>query len=403
MNTRREGAVTIIANPEEGDEFEQPIKTEADAALEDFVEKARKIGSTAKIIIHKLDKENVNANEIFCGQYPVDQYDYFDLLEMIQNTWGRGLYRMYCTMKGRKGLIQNQLIRVGDAPGGGNLPALAGEGNNINTTILRMMQENNEKLMEAMKPKEAAGMTETLQQLLLFKQVLGQDAPQKSALASIKEMVEVMALMKDMSGGGDSEGGMGGMLIKAVEALGPVAVMAMQTRQAAPRQFPQPAPQIATPQAVPQNAPIDVAVPLSDHFPEGIKMKEDKTNELAMVNQLIALLDTVGPNVIDPATVAEKVIESVADSDEKIALLAKWASEESAYKQMQELNPRIDQYSEWVHLFIEHMRAQLGFESSVADEYDLEEGDPKVPVEHIDALEAPLDTVEEIKETPPHD
>ena len=34
MNTRREGAVTIIANPEEGDEFEQPIKTEADAALE---------------------------------------------------------------------------------------------------------------------------------------------------------------------------------------------------------------------------------------------------------------------------------------------------------------------------------------------------------------------------------
>jgi hypothetical protein len=390
MSRPNEGAVTIIHDHEHDEPEER--QTEADAALEDFMDKARKIGATAKIIINK-QSGGTNSSETFCGQYPVDKYDYFDLLELIQSTWGAGDYRLYCTMKGRRGILQNQLITVGAAPN--QLNNLNGSDNTTNT-LLRMMQDRDQKFLDGLKPKEGEDDDEKMiRKMLMYKQLFSSnESKSSSGLGGLKDAIEMIGLIKGLSlgGGGGEESGMGAMVIKALESLGPVAMAALQKAQP-PQVIYAPQPQRALPNIAP--------APATEPKPEKpIVSEANKDQAKQMVAQLLTLLDTVGVSLLQPDSIAEKLLDGA--TDEQLVLIAEWVSAEDAYKQMVDIDSRIEKYARGVPDLIEHIRGQLGYPSKYADEYVDEES----PIEHVNAVavtETPVDTVAELDNTQPHE
>lgn len=385
FDRKNDSNVTIIDADDidhEGKYKETPV-TEADRALEDFLDKARAIGSAATLTINKISSGR-NSSEIFCGKFPVDKYDYFDLLSLIQSNWGEGDYRIYCTVKGKKGVLQNTLVSVAPPPNAGlqqqSNPATSGD--QILQTVIKMMQENNERLIEAMTPKQNDGedaTTKVLNQMLLFKQVMGGDDKKTSTLSTVKEMVEVMALMKGLSG--ESASAEPSALMSALTAFAPVAaaaVGAMANRQ--PQQVPQyrhNPPPVQPRQETVVNEPI-INETIINPEPE-VKNKMDA--HAAAINGLITMLDTLGANAVDPALIAEKITVDI--DDEQLDALGEWLSSDTCFKDLVTLNPRVANYPEWFADLIEHIKAQIGIVSKVDHLYDLDNTDqPDNPIEH---------------------
>jgi hypothetical protein len=379
----------VIDNDDvEQGEYKETPKTEADIALEDFLDKAKAVGATAKLTINKLSN-GVNSSETFCSSYPVDKYDYFELLDVIQRSWGGGDYRIYCTVKGRKGVLQNQFISVGEPPIRIGHAQATGESGNVLQTVIKMMQENNERLIEALKPKEDTdAMNKALQQMLLMKQVLGNGGQKQSMLSSVKEMAEVMTLMQGLGGGVEKES----MLTSALNAFAPVAVAALQRPQAQQvRQYAQPRPvkTVNTPPQKPAPEPKKEVNPMDEHA--------------AAIKQIITVLDTLGENGVAPSAIAEKITESI-DTQEKFDALEMWVINPTCIDDLVKLDKNVERYQSWFLLLIEHVKAQMGLSSSVSDEYeDEDEEDGEIPLEREYDFEAPVDSAPQIDNTKPHD
>jgi hypothetical protein len=369
MKTVNDTRPLIISQDDiEDGQYQEPPKTEADIALEDFLDKAKAIGSAAKLTINKLSN-GLNSSEIFCASYPVDKYSYFELLEILQKTWGAGDYRIYCTVKGRKGVLQNQLVSVAGSPQQ-LLPQAPTNQNDVMASMMRMMQENNERLLEALKPKEDAGdRMKFMQEMLMMKQIFGGDQkPQASMLSGVKEMVEVMSLMQGLSGGGATESEP--VWMKALTAFAPVAAAAVNT-MAQPKPQPpmmrHPHPQTHHPQRPPEMRTVN---PEPTPVNEPIKKEEASTmpSQAENVKMLCDALD--GP--MASMVAADKIAETIVDKtpDESLDALEAWVVSETLINDLIALDARVVKHHDWFCDLIEHVKAQLGLESRYAEMYD---------------------------------
>lgn len=362
MRNINDSGITIIdsSDVEDGKYKETPI-TEADLALEDFLDKARAIGSTATLTINRLSSGR-NSSEIFCGKFPVDKYDYFDLLSLIQSNWGEGDYRIYCTVKGKKGVLQNTLVSVAPPPINPlhQQSNANSSGENVISTVIKMMQENNERMIALMRPADDSdSMTKALNQMLLMKQVLGGGDKPPSMLGQMKEMAEMMTLMKGLSG--DAEPAESG-IVKALTAFAPVAaaaVGAMANRaQPVMRQNPM---YRHAPQPNQNTGPI-----VNEHIvPETVVNEPVEKNAMGdyeqAVNNLITLLNTLGPSKILPEDIAETLTQDL--TDENALKLQEWVTSPECYTQLLSINGQVADYQQWFLDLIEHVKAQLGLPS----------------------------------------
>ena len=369
MKTVNDTRPLIISQDDiEDGQYQEPPKTDADIALEDFLDKAKAIGSAAKLTINKLSN-GLNSSEIFCASYPVDKYSYFELLEILQKTWGAGDYRIYCTVKGRKGVLQNQLVSVAGSPQQ-LLPQAPTNQNDVMASMMRMMQENNERLLEALKPKEDAGdRMKFMQEMLMMKQIFGGDQkPQASMLSGVKEMVEVMSLMQGLSGNGATESEP--VWMKALTAFAPVAAAAVNT-MAQPKPQPpmmrQPHPQMRQPQRPPEMRTVN---PEPQPINEPIQKEEASTmpSQAENVKMLCDALD--GPMAAMVA--ADKIAETIVDKtpDDSLDALEAWVVSETLINDLIALDARVEKHRDWFCDLIEHVKAQLGLESRYAEMYD---------------------------------
>lgn len=342
---------------------DEPQKTSADEALEDFIDKSRAAGTTAKITVKKL-LGGVNSAESFCTTFPVDKYDYFELLEIIQTTWGPGDYRLYCTVKGRKGLLQNEFVSIAPAARASlNAPQSTSSGD-IMQQMLAAMQESNQRLLDALKPAEGAsgGRREMLQDLLLMKQVIGGETQQKSTLSQMKEMVEIFALMQGFGGGESKETGLADIAVKALENLGPVAAALISRGNNIPSTPPParrpPPPEMAgrTVDAKPETAPKKEAHPMQEHA--------DK------IKQLCGLLAFTKP---DPAEIAAKIAESLDENQAE--QIGEWLQGADTYDELVKLVPDVAKHKEWFTDLIDHLKAMAGLGGRFADLYTDEESE----------------------------
>lgn len=92
--------------------------TDAEAALEDWMEASRQAGTEARVMVKKLnDSTNPNSTVQHCDVFPVDKYDYHSLQGVIKKRWGGGDYRLMCFAAvngGKSRLIQNKLISIAE-------------------------------------------------------------------------------------------------------------------------------------------------------------------------------------------------------------------------------------------------------------------------------------------------
>lgn len=369
--------VMDIDDIEDGQYKETP-KTEADVALEDFLDKAKAMGSGAQLRINKLSG-GINSAEQFCASYPVDKYDYFDLLEVVQKTWGAGDYRIYCTVKGKKGILQNKLVSIAAPPlslmisQAGGAPDSASQ---IMAQMAQMIRESNERLMEALKPKESDGdRMKFMQEMLMMKQIFGgDDKKSPSMLAGVKEMVEVMTMMQGLSGGGQTESEP--MWMKALSAFAPVAVAAVSAaaqpkpqRQIAPHPHPH---QMSHP--MPK---AEVIKPVNEPIEHPPQEKNPMSDKAEAIGQIIMALNAMGTSALKPEDIAEKICSI---PDEQIEPLIAWVEKPTCYDDLVAVNPEVEKFKEWFLDLIEHVRGQLGLDSKYADLYYDEEETSEPPL-----------------------
>lgn len=336
-----------------------PPKTSADEALEDFVEKSRASGATAKITVKKL-MNGVNSAESMCGSFPVDKYDYFELLEVIRDTWGAGDYRLYCTIKGRKGLIQNELVSIAaplkSVSTNMALPQAGGNFDLMNS-MLTAIQESNNKVIEALQ-KGGGTRQEMLQEMLIMKQLFDSGGQQKtSILSGVKEMAETMAILQELGGGG-KETGLADIAVSAMQNLGPIAA-ALMTRST-PRQ-PHRRPPEAKP--VPDDARVINAKPVPTSEPPKTET-HPMQGYATQLNELCKMLAFVTP---DPADIAEKIAESIDDTQAEA--LSRLLQGDDPVSELQTLCPAVEKHKEWFAELVEHLRGMAGLPSKYADDY----------------------------------
>lgn len=371
---------------------DEPQKTSADEALDDFMSKSRAVGATAKITVNKLSN-GVNSAETFCAYYPVDKYDYFELLEVIRDTWGAGDYRLYCTIKGKKGVLQNEFISIAPAIRPNNLPSVIQKADNTDllSVMLSAIQESNNKVIEAMQ-SGGSNRQQFLQELLLYKQIFdGGAQPKQSILSGVKEMAETMAILRELGGGESKESGMMDLAIEAVKGLTPVAAALMTQRAAHPpashRQRPQ--------RPKPTPAPSDKQGQTIDSQPIETNPRTEPTQEptqepimqhyKSQLEQLCTLLNFSQP---DPAEFATQLDDGL-ETDAQVEALGVLLESENPLAELQKVCPNVAKHSEWFGDLIEHLRAMAGMPSKYADEY-AEDG-------------TEIDSENNLSDTPSHD
>lgn len=376
-STEREGNITIIEPGEFENDYTEPVKTEADIALEDFLDKARAIGATAKLTIHKLSN-GTNSSETFCSSFPVDKYDYFELLDVIQRTWGAGDYRLYCTVKGRKGVLQNQFVSVGDAPGKvGSGQSHATNNSDVLSQVIKMMQENNDRLVAALKPKEDTGEArqKMLQEMLIMKQLFGGETKNAGGMGEIiglikglKEIGVPIGLAGEVA---ESDAGFTGIIEKFI----PLAT-AIASRPPAPVQ------QVQRVNRPPQR-PAQLGAPQPVQQPQPKQEPKKMSPEEKALHQGISMLVMGAKTQADPGDYAEMVLNNVQED-----VLEAMFTDPQAIDNLAKINPEVMTYRAWFEDLGEHIKACLGLPSKFADLYSDAEADnleENTPTDSVDA------------------
>ena len=102
-----------------------------------------------------------------------------------------------------------------------------------------------------------------------------------------------------------------------------------------------------------------------------------QTDITQAINQLISGLDMSGGH-LNPADIASKICDGIPD--DSILDTQAWISSPTIYDELVSVNPRVNEYKDWFLDLIEHVKAQVGLESRVSDQYDdIIESDVVVP------------------------
>ena len=270
-------------------ETDAPTESTAhDDALEEFLYNSKAVGSDAIIIVRKVqDSGNPNSTTSFCGQFPVDKYDYFALQNIIKTKWGGGDFRLFVSAvkNGKRKLMQNQLITI-EAD---NEPQKSGE----NSEVVALLRE----VLNRQSPPQAQSTTGVIGQVKEMAELMALLRPPPEPTRNpMKEFMETMGMMQTlgfMPGGAPSEeiNPMWDSLAKALPAL---ISGAMENKQHA--------------HVIHQN-------------PKKPHPKQDKKN--SMITYYLKQLEEYATNNVSSESVADTIVEKAPDFDMLMTIVSR--------------------------------------------------------------------------------
>ena len=151
---QRDGTITVIPAEESySDRYEREDMTDAERKAVDFLEDMNhKADGTGTLYIHRVSG-GYNGNHEFCGEIPLDKYDFYSLQKYIKDNYGGGDYRLMARMKGKKGNAGNTLVSIAGDPKSTTAMVPYGHqsGGDTNMAILQAIQQQGEQNRELMR------------------------------------------------------------------------------------------------------------------------------------------------------------------------------------------------------------------------------------------------------------
>lgn len=335
MVTKTGDAQFLPLNSEDIDDISfDPIsktETEFDKKVEDFASSMSDLGNNGEILVKRQTGGGKDPME-HVGYFEPDEYSYGQLVEHLRNNYGGGLYRIYLRVNGRnKG---NSLVRIAESKSTPeNSRALAGHGEL--SQILNVMREQNNQLMDAMKQPQKdpmADMMQMFQMMTMMREAMGiQNQTPVNPLEQLKDSMSILEGFGVTINGQaekDEDDGFGGL----IEKMAPLVTAAIQPKQSQPQQNP--------------------------------KSREKPMFGNIMLKAGINTLLKAAKKGSDPATYAEMILDQLPEDK-----VREFITSENSAKKLVEIVPQVGEFAEWFDTLSEHVKAQLGMESTVSDLY----------------------------------
>ena len=260
----------------------------------------------------------------FVGRYPADKYDFGELLALMQEKYGPGDYRFMLYAKGK--LRANKLFSIA-APKKDHFDARNYK-NSDNADSMRilaqMMEQQTRMIMDALKGGNSR--KEWLEEMTMYKTLFGGN-DNKSALTELQNSINMLETLGIEVGGKKEEESIFPQLI---EKVGDVIKTASEQQT----QY--------------QNNP---------------QQRQGNNMGFFLKMGMKQLLQGAARNS-DPGVYAQLIIDNLPE--EKIR---EFFTEQGALEKVMNFEPKLRNFKPWVVLLGEHVKAILGMESSVSDEY----------------------------------
>lgn len=325
------------------DTFDSADKTDADDKTDALVN-AMRADKEAFVNILKQPFGG-NSSMQFVERIPADKYDFGQLMSYIANTYGGGEYRLMIYANGK--LKGNKLQSIAQKVSTDLMrQSPTGEAAGILATVLDRMEANNRQMMEMIsKQNQAPDRMAMLQEMIMFKELFAPAQNQQlnmiNPLTQLKESMELLQGL-GVSIGGEKESGFTDLLAQ----MAPVILN--MTNQ------PAPSPVQVTPQ---QN-------PIKDAPKPAPQQTEKKPQMNFQLKAGIAMLINAASKDSNQMTYAEMIMDNIDEN-----LIREYITDKDSFLKLQKIAPQVVKFKPWFELLAEHVKAQLGIESTVSDLY----------------------------------
>jgi hypothetical protein len=335
MNKRAEFLPADVVEVEFDDDDKKDDQTDAEKRTDAF---ADALADDDRAFVN-VSRQLLGGNSPmeFVARYPADKYDIGELLSHLQSTYGPGDYRVMLYAKGK--LRQNKMYTIA-APKGmaafGHTEGGQGKGELSQSleVIMRAIQQQQSAIMELANKRDDP--LANIERLLQLKALFSDDTPKVNGMSQLKESMEVMKMMGvEFGGSAEKEEGFGDL----IEKLTPAIEAAVKMPQTGYKQNPD---------------------------PRGDKNMFQKM----LLQQWLKQLYKAATQQTDPGAFAEVIVGQFPPDKIK-----EFFTSGQAVDKLFELKPELKNYKEWLDLLAEHLKAQLGMESTVGDLYDDIEGE----------------------------
>lgn len=297
--------------------------TAADKAANAVVEELSSNAEKGKVI--NIYKQTGTGQEsmAFVLSHPADKYSIPEIINQLKADYGGGDYRfMIRNEKGK--IIANKLISIAkklDLNTNGNQNGVYG--------VLEKMMDKQDQFMQRVLDTQNQGdnnRTEMIKEMIMMKELFSNGQP-SSPMGQMKDMFEMMALLKEQANPEKEEsGGFAKMITEALPLFNTMAQAAQNQPQQQPQR--QPNPQRRTRQP-----------------------KEQDMQKIA-IKQLLSMTNQ------EPADVAEKLSREVPEAF--IPQIEALVLGDDAYNKIKAINPQVEAHKEWFLDVIEWLKGYLG-------------------------------------------
>lgn len=286
-----------------------------------------------------------------CFSVPIDQYEFDELLEVLREKYGGGLYRLIGVQKGVAGTKFNRMIEIADDQSKTEpekVGAELGSQGNMGEIIERMdimmqnAQDRTESMFKSFAPvaqvtADPFAMMERMTQMFSTMGIIG-NKNQPDILGEL----ERLGKLKELAAGFANDGGGGStfydMMGKTIETFGP-AFMAVASKMNVPGQ-----------PVVPGTPPVLPAPEVAAEIPP------EKTEVQKHIEQMKPQVDVLLNNAkkgINADAVADMVVNMTPEN--KLNDLYEFIAGEKCIENLIKLNPEVQEYLP----FFEALRARV--------------------------------------------
>lgn len=286
-----------------------------------------------------------------CFSVPIDQYEFDELLEVLREKYGGGLYRLIGVQKGVAGTKFNRMIEIAadqskmepEKAGA----AVSGQGN-MGEIIERMdimmqnAQERTESMFKNFAPQAAVtadpfAMMERITQMFSTMGILGANK-QPDILGELEKLSKLKELAGAFSDGNSAGANFYDMAGKVVENFGP-AFMAMAANMPRPGQ---PVTATPTPGQPPALAPALASLDAPGGEIPAAPGPSPVQTHIDQMKPQVAILVSNAKNNADPEAVGDMVVNMTPD--ERLSDLYEMIAAENCIERLIKLNPEVQNY-----------------------------------------------------------
>jgi hypothetical protein len=288
----------------------------------------------------------------FVARFDADKFDFGGIMNYIQNQYGGGEYRLMAYCKGK--LRANQLLSIA------HVVTKKENDDSFNHMMLQQIEKLNHQIIAIAQERNTGGNSrkEMLEEMLMYKQLFGGN----ERSGGFSEIMSVVSGLKELgiSVGQPSEekDGFGDLIGK----FAPMATALITASAQQPVNNHRPIRKVnpITPGEKPEktvNPEPKKTAPLTEEQKMNLALK-------AGINKLISLAE----HRSDTGDAAELVLHNIPE-DQAVKLF----TDSDLVVKLTSIDRRVSSHKDWFLELAEHIKAQLGMESSVSDQYSDDE------------------------------